>query len=99
MVVVSFILFTLLIAAGYVIWNLNNKVSKLENIVESQIDYLRKVSLIIQESNVYINKLDEKGHFRSDDEVGTFFNFMKEIQDMVNDFTLPKGYGEKADEQ
>ena len=99
MVVVSFILFILLVAAGYVIWNLNNKVSQLENIVESQIDYLRKVSLIIQESNVYINKLDEKGHFRSDDEVGTFFDFMKEIQDIINDFTLPKGYGEKADKQ
>jgi len=99
MVVVSFILFILLVAAGYVIWNLNNKVSQLENIVESQIDYLRKVSLIIQESDVYINKLDEKGHFRSDDEVGTFFNFMKEIQDIINDFALPKGYGEKADKQ
>lgn len=96
MVIVTVLLAILLLAALYVIWNLNKKVSKLEDIVEYQVDYLRKVSLIIQESNVYINNLDKDGHFRSDDELGTFFNFMKEIQDLINDFRLPQDYGEKT---
>ena len=94
--IVATLLAILLLAAIYVIWNLNKKVGKLEEIVDYQVDYLRKVSLIIQESNVYINKLDEKGHFRADDELGTFFNFMKEIQDLINDFRLPQDYGKKT---
>ena len=94
--IVAALLTILLLAAIYVIWNISKKLSKLEDIVEYQVDYLRKVSLIIQESNVYINKLDEKGHFRADDELGTFFNFMKEIQDLINDFRLPQDYGKKT---
>ena len=89
------LLILVILVCGYVIWNLNNKLLKAEDIIEQQIDYLRKVSLTIQESNIYINKLDEKGHFRADDEVGTFFDFMKEIQDLINSFRLPKGYGKK----
>lgn len=95
MVIVCIILAVLLAVAIYVIWNLNKKVVKAEDIIENQIDYLRKVSLTIQESNVYINQLDEKGHFRADDEIGTFFDFMKEIQDIINSFRLPQDYGKK----
>lgn len=89
------VLIIALILCLYIIWNLNNKVKKAEDIIESQIEYLRKVSLTIQESNVYINQLDEKGHLRSDDEIGTFFDFMKEIQTIINSFRLPEQYGKK----
>lgn len=79
----------------YVCINLYNKVVKQEDIIEYQIDYLRKVSFLIQESKIYVEQLDEKGIFRSDDEIGTFFNFMKEIQDSINAFQLPEDYGKK----
>ena len=90
------LLILIILLFGYIIWNLNKKVIKAEDIIEEQIDYLRKVSLTIQESNLYINKLDEKGHFRADDEVGTFFDFMKEIQDLINSYRLPQGYGKET---
>ena len=93
------LLILVILVCGYVIWNLNNKLTKAEDIIDEQIDYLRKVSLTIQESNLYINKLDEKGHFRADDEVGTFFDFMKEIQDLINSYRLPQGYGEKSKQE
>lgn len=93
------LLILVILVCGYVIWNLNNKLTKAEDIIDEQIDYLRKVSLTIQESNLYVNQLDEKGHFRADDEIGTFFDFMKEIQDLINSFRLPKGYGEKTNQQ
>ena len=93
------LLILVILVCGYVIWNLNNKLTKAEDIIEEQIDYLRKVSLTIQESNLYVNQLDEKGHFRADDEIGTFFDFMKEIQDLINSFRLPKGYGEKSKQE
>lgn len=79
----------------YVVFNLNRKVVKQEDIIEYQIDYLRKVSFLIQESKIYVEQLDEKGVFRSDDEIGTFFDFMKEIQDSINTFQLPENYGKK----
>lgn len=79
----------------YVCINLYNKVIKQEDIIEYQVDYLRKVSFLIQESKIYVEQLDEKGIFRSDDEIGTFFNFMKEIQDSINTFQLPEDYGKK----
>lgn len=87
------ILSILLAIAIFVIWNLNNKVIKQEEIIEYQVDYLRRISYIITESNLYVNKLDEKGIFRADDEVGAFFNFMKEIQEDINTFRLPDDYG------
>jgi hypothetical protein len=81
------------LVTGYIIWNVNKKLVKQEEVIESQVDYLRKVSYIITESNLYIEKLDERGTLRSDDEIGTFFNFMKEIQETINAFRLPEDYG------
>jgi hypothetical protein len=77
----------------YIVWNLHRKVSRQEEIIEFQIEYLRKVSYTISESNMYVEQLDEKGTFRSDDEVGVFFNFMKEIQGSINQYRLPDNYG------
>lgn len=93
MEIIILILSILLVVGIFIIWNLNNKVIRQEDVIEYQVDYLRKVSYLIQESNLYVNKLDEKGIFRADDEVGTFFNFMKEIQENINTFRLPDDYG------
>lgn len=92
------ILAILIILVGiltYIVWNLNSKVLRQEDIIESQVEYVKKVSYLITESKLYIDKLDEKGILRSDDEIGTFFNFMKEIQDTINTFRLPEDYGKK----
>ena len=82
-----------IIGLSYVVFNLNRKVIKQEDILEYQVGYLRNVSYLIQESKIYVEQLDEKGAFRSDDEVGVFFNFMKEIQETINDYRLPEDYG------
>jgi len=87
------ILGVIILVLIYVVYNLNRKVIKQEDILEYQVDYLRKVSYLISESKIYVEQLDESGAFRSDDEVGVFFNFMKEIQDTINDFRLPEDYG------
>jgi type II secretory pathway pseudopilin PulG len=91
--VVILVLSILLAVAIFVIWNLNNKVIRQEDVIEYQVGYLRRISDIIVESNLYLDKIDEKGHFRADDELGTFFNFMKEIQSDINTFRLPDDYG------
>jgi len=82
-----------ILGLGYIVYNLNRKVVKQEEILEYQVGYLRNVSYLIQESKIYVEQLDEKGAFRSDDEVGVFFNFMKEIQETINAYRLPEDYG------
>jgi len=81
----------------YIVYNLNTKVTKQEDIIEYQVGYLRNVAYLINESKIYVEQLDEKGTFRSDDEVGVFFNFMKEIQETINDYRLPENYGKTTE--
>ena len=87
------VLVVLILGLGYVVYNLNRKVIKQEEVIEYQVGYLRNVAYLISESKIYVEQLDEKGTFRSDDEVGVFFNFMKEIQETINDYRLPEDYG------
>lgn len=83
----------LILGLSYICYNLNRKVIKQEEIIEYQVGYLRNVAYLISESKIYVEQLDEKGAFRSDDEVGVFFNFMKEIQETINAYRLPEDYG------
>jgi len=93
MIILIIILSILVLGLGYVVYNLNRKVIKQESIIEFQVGYLRNVAYLINESKIYVEQLDEKGTFRSDDEVGVFFDFMKEIQETINDYRLPEDYG------
>ena len=96
MVTLSIILAILASVLGYTTWNLHRKVARQEEIIEYQVGYLRRGAYLISESKIYVEQLDEKGTFRSDDEVGVFFNFMKEIQDTINAYRLPDDYGKTS---
>lgn len=93
MEILIIILSLVILGLAYVVYNLNRKVIKQEDIIEFQVGYLRNVAYLINESKIYVEQLDEKGTFRSDDEVGVFFDFMKEIQETINDYRLPEDYG------
>ena len=97
MEIILIIVIVLALLLGYTTWNLHRKVARQEDIIESQVAYLRNVAYLINESKIYVEQLDEKGAFRSDDEVGVFFNFMKEIQDTINDYRLPANYGKTTE--
>jgi len=97
MEILAIILGVVVLGLGYVVFNLNRKVIKQEDIIEYQVGYLRNVAYLINESKIYVEQLDEKGTFRSDDEVGVFFNFMKEIQETINDYRLPEDYGKTTE--
>ena len=97
MVILIVILSILVLGLGYVVFNLNRKVIKQDSIIEFQVGYLRNVAYLINESKIYVEQLDEKGTFMSDDEVGVFFDFMKEIQETINDYRLPEDYGKTTE--
>ena len=81
-------LFLLLGVAGYTIYNLFKKVEMLEEIVDSQEQYITKFSNTVDFANKRLEDIDAKGTFQSDDEVGWFFESVKTLQRELNDFNL-----------
>jgi len=77
-----------LIAIGIFLLIRRNNV--LEKAVVDQQQYLDAISIIIQNSQQKLEELDVMGAFKSDDEVGTFFKNLKEIQDVLNEFNTRK---------
>ena len=73
----------LILIAGYLLISKNNK---LEKALISQQQYIDAISIIIEDSNTTIQELDNRGAFEADDEVGTFFKNIKEIQTVLNQF-------------
>ena len=94
-----YIIVTILVAfAGilsYITYNLLRKVENYQDITNNQSEYLVKVSSLIVDTQKHLNNLDERGVFKSDDEVGYFFNQMKKVQDELNRYMLPQNYGKK----
>lgn len=68
--------------------NLLKALEKHEDMVELQSNYLLGISKLIVESKEYLQTLDERGIFQSDDEVGTFFQAMKDVQEELNKYVL-----------
>ena len=89
------ILAILVIVLGIAIRNLVVKVEKYEDVVRDQVQYLQNISNAVGEGQKHLKKLDEKGVFQSDDEVGYFFEQMKTIQNELNRYMLPENYGKE----
>lgn len=70
--------------------NLLKKNERAEDIVVGYLEYLDKISRVIEISDEKLKKLDYRGTFSSDDEVGYFFKSIKSIQEVLNDFKLKK---------
>ena len=73
----------LILIGGYLLVRKN---SQLEKVIVNQQQYIDALSVVIQNSNEMIQQLDSKGVFEADDEVGTFFRNIKEIQSILDQF-------------
>jgi len=71
---------------GYIIWNLNQKVTKLEQIATKQKIIIDSISAIVDESNKQLNQIDLTEAFKSDDQIGFFFRNLQNIQDSLNHY-------------
>ena len=69
----------LFVTSCYVIWNLNKKLELLENWIEDFINTIAKVQLELK-------KVDYKGYFEADDEVGQIFNQIKTTVSQLDRF-------------
>ena len=71
---------------GYIIWNLNTKVVKLEQIAAKQKIIIDSVAAIVEESNKQLHQVDLTEAFKSDDQIGFFFRNLQNIQDSLSHY-------------
>jgi hypothetical protein len=80
------ILGIMVVILGYTTINLLIKNEKAEDIIISQQKYISSISEIIKNSENRIKEIDEKEIFKSDDEIGWFFNELKKIQNILSQY-------------
>ena len=88
MILTIIILSILVVVLGYTTFNLLKKNEKQEDILTGYMTYLNKISDTIELAETKMNEVDAKGSFKSDDEVGFFFEQIKTIQTALNSFVI-----------
>ena len=78
----------LVVILGFTTFNLMRKNEKQEDILAEYLTYLDRLSKTIDISDKKLKEIDRAGTFKSDDEVGYFFQSIQDIQDILNDFKL-----------
>ena len=88
--VVISILGVLVVVLGFTTFNLLRKNEKQEDILAEYITYLDQLSRIIEISDEKLKKVDERGIFKSDDEIGFMYEQIKELQRILSNFRIDK---------
>lgn len=86
--IVLIILGILVVTLGYTTFNLLRKNEKAEDIIISQSEFINSITNQIDASSKRLSKIDEKGTFEGDDEIGWFFNEVKKIQNDLSQFKI-----------
>tara|TARA_Y100001963_G_scaffold84667_1_gene117322 strand:+ start:459 stop:728 length:270 start_codon:yes stop_codon:yes gene_type:complete len=88
MITLSIILTIVIITSFIIIRNLIIKNEKLDDILINYEEFISKQSEAIQSCEQRLKQIDDKGIFKSDDEIGWFFKEIQNIQEALNEFTL-----------
>ena len=75
---------------GFTTLNLLRKNEKQEDILTGYVSYLDQLSRIIEFSDEKLKKIDERGIFKSDDEIGFMYEQIKELQRILSQFRIDK---------
>lgn len=84
------VLSVLVIIFGFTTFNLMRKNEKQEDVLVEYLQYLDRLSKVIELSDKKLEEIDKSGAFKSDDEVGFFFKSINQLQDILNDFKLKR---------
>ena len=69
-------------------FNLLRKNEKAEDIIVSQREFIEKFQESIEFTQKKLDQIDQKGTFKSDDEIGWFFNEIKKLQNAISQFKI-----------
>ena len=78
------LLVILILICIFIIYNLNRKITFCTALID---DIFYDISERILYSNRKLQEIDIAGHFEADDEVGYFFKNIKEIQQILNEYS------------
>ena len=88
MIYITIISVVVVLILGFTTFNMLRKNEKQEDILASYLMYLDRVSRVIELSDTRLQEIDAKGTFKSDDEVGFFFDQISQIQSILNEFQV-----------
>jgi hypothetical protein len=88
MILTIIILSILVVTLGFTTFNLLKKNETQEDILAGYMTYLNKISDTIELAEKKMVEVDAKGSFKSDDEIGFFFEQIKVIQAALNVFII-----------
>ena len=77
------ILFVLVLVLGFTTWNLLRKVENQEDTIVKYQKLFIDINKLIKIANSKMKDLDNREVFKSDDEIGWFFNYLVEIQNEI----------------
>ena len=78
----------MVVILGFTTFNLLKKNERQEDILAGYMEYLSKISGVIEFSDKKLKEIDHKGSFESDDEIGFFFQSVKQLQEALNAFQI-----------
>jgi len=90
MEIILSVLGIIVVILSFTTFNLLRKNEKQEDILVSYLEYLDTLSKVIEAADKKLKEIDHSGVFKSDDEVGQFFDSVKEIQSILNDFQVKR---------
>ena len=82
------ILSLLVVIFGYTTFNLLRKNERAEDIIFQYNEYLTEFNKQIKFTSERLKKIDTRGTFESDDEVGWFFKQIKNLQEGIEKFQI-----------
>tara|TARA_R110000796_G_scaffold76116_2_gene170314 strand:+ start:55 stop:336 length:282 start_codon:yes stop_codon:yes gene_type:complete len=88
--IVISILSVMVVILGFTTFNLLRKNERSEDILLSFQKYLDQLSRIIEFSDEKLKKIDERGIFKNDDEIGFMYEQIKELQKVLSNFRMDK---------
>ena len=88
MITLSIILAVVIMTSFFIIRNLTLKNEKQEDLIKQYEDFIIKQSEAITACDQRLKKVDDKGVFQADDEIGWMFKEILKIQEALNEFTI-----------
>ena len=92
--ILDIILILITLCMGYITFNLFRKNETYEDTIELYQNWIEQFDIAIKDTDQKLNEIDNKGTFKSDDEVGFFFDYLKELNKGLADLFEQQGQGE-----
>jgi len=86
--IIAILLGLMVVILGYTTFNLLQKNERAEDIILSYQEFIKNIQEQISKSEKRLEQIDQKGSFKSDDEIGWFFKEVKIIQKNLSRFKV-----------